>query len=59
MGVFREDIVVFILDYMVAPWVNFMEPCWELVTKLMKLSRNKLEYYLQGMRAMEHILAAF
>jgi len=40
-------------------WVNFMEHCWELVTKLMKLSRNKLEDYLQGIRAMEHILAAF
>jgi len=24
----------------------------------MKLSRNKLEYYLRGMRAMKHILAA-
>ncbi len=31
----------------------------ELVTELMKLSRNKLEYYLRGQRAMEHILSAF
>jgi hypothetical protein len=29
-------------------WVNFMESCWGLVTELMKLNRNKLEYYLQG-----------
>jgi len=35
-----------------------MADCWELVTELMKLSRNKLEYYLRGMRAMKHILAA-
>ena len=38
-------------------WVNFMESCWELVTKLMRLSRNKLEYYLRGIRAMELIQA--
>ncbi len=40
-------------------WVGFMADCWELVTELMKLSRNKLEYYLRGMRAMKHILSAF
>ena len=40
-------------------WVSFMESCWVLVTKLMRLSRNKVEYYLRGMRAMEHILSAF
>lgn len=40
-------------------WVNFVESCWELVTKLMKLSRNKLEYYLRGIRAMELIQAVF
>ena len=39
-------------------WVNFMESCWGLVTELMKLTPNKLEYYLQGQRAMEHILSA-
>jgi len=40
-------------------WVNFMESCWELVTELMRLSRNKLECYLQGQRAMELILSVF
>ena len=40
-------------------WVNFMESCWGLVTELMKLNPNKLEYYLQGQRAMKHILSAF
>ena len=40
-------------------WVNFMEFCWGLVTDLMKLNRNKLEYYLQGQIAMKHILSAF
>lgn len=38
-------------------WVPYVEPCWELVTQLMKLSRNKLEFYLRGIRAMELILA--
>lgn len=40
-------------------WVNFMESCWDLVMQLMKLNRNKLQYYLQGQRAMELILSAF
>lgn len=40
-------------------WVKFMESCWVLVTKLMRLSRNKLEYYLRGQIAMKHILSAF
>jgi len=40
-------------------WVNFMESCWGLVTDLMRLNRNKLEYYLQGQRAMELILSTF
>lgn len=40
-------------------WVKFMESCWELVGELMKLNRNKLEYYLRGMRAMELILSTF
>ena len=39
-------------------WVNFMESCWSLVTELMQLNRNKLEYYLRGIRAMELIIAA-
>ena len=40
-------------------WVNFLESCWVLVTELMILNRNKIEYYLRGQRAMEHILSAF
>lgn len=40
-------------------WVEFMDDCWGLVQELMKLNRNKLEYYLRGMRAMELILATF
>ena len=40
-------------------WVQFMDYCWGLVKDLMKLNRNKLEYYLRGMRAMELILATF
>lgn len=40
-------------------WVPYVESCWVLVTELMRLNRNKLEYYLRGQRAMEHILSAF
>lgn len=40
-------------------WVNFMESCWKLVLRLIRLNRNKLKYYLQGQRAMELILSAF
>ena len=40
-------------------WVKFMDDCWGLVEKLMRLNRNKLEYYLRGIRAMELILATF
>ena len=40
-------------------WVKFMDSCWGLIKDLMKLNRNKLEYYLRGMRAMELILATF
>jgi len=40
-------------------WVKFMESCWELVIELIRLNRNKREYYLQGQRAMELILSAF
>uniref|UniRef100_A0A1D9FY14 Transposase n=1 Tax=Moorena producens (strain JHB) TaxID=1454205 RepID=A0A1D9FY14_MOOP1 len=28
-------------------WVSFMESCWDLVKELMRLNRNKLEYYLR------------
>ena len=40
-------------------WVKFMDDCWGLVEKLMRLNRNKLENYLRGMRAMELILSTF
>ena len=40
-------------------WVRFMESCWMLVTELIRLNRNKIEYYLRGQRAMKHILSAF
>ena len=40
-------------------WVRFMDSCWELVEKLMRLNRNKLEYYLRVIRAMELILSTF
>lgn len=40
-------------------WINFMESCWGLITDLMKLNRNKLEYYLQGQKAMKLIISAF
>ncbi len=39
-------------------WVNFMEQCKDLVTDLMKLSRNKRSFYQRGLRAMELILSA-
>lgn len=38
-------------------WVNFMEPYKDLVTNLMKLSRNKRPFYQRGLRAMELILS--
>ncbi|VXD16299.1 hypothetical protein PL9631_230002 [Planktothrix paucivesiculata PCC 9631] len=36
-------------------WVNFKDVCMDLVTKLMKLNRNKCKYYQQGLRAMKLI----
>jgi hypothetical protein len=39
-------------------WINFVEPCINLITELIKLNRNKQKYYQQGMRAMKLILAA-
>ncbi|BAZ37624.1 transposase [Calothrix sp. NIES-4101] len=39
-------------------WVNFMEPCIELVTELMKFNINKRKYYQRGLRAMRLILSA-
>ena len=38
-------------------WVNCIEPHWDIVMQLMKLNRNKLEYYLRGLRAMKLILS--
>jgi len=35
-----------------------MSDCWEVVEKLMRINRNKLEYYLRGMRAMKLIMNA-
>ncbi len=40
-------------------WVRFMDDCWEIVEELMQLNRNKLEYYLRGMRAIKLIMATF
>lgn len=40
-------------------WVRFMDDCWGLVEELMQLNRNKLEYYLRGLRAMKLIMAMF
>ncbi|PLZ09743.1 IS4 family transposase [Fischerella thermalis WC114] len=39
-------------------WINFQASCVELVTDLMKLNRNKLNYYHQGLRAMKLIESA-
>jgi hypothetical protein len=40
-------------------WVNFMKPCQDLVTDLMKLACNKCQYYQRGLRAMSLILSTF
>lgn len=39
-------------------WVNFMEPCMNLVTELMRLNRNKQKYYQRGLRAMKLVMSA-
>jgi len=39
-------------------WINFMEPCMNLVTELMKLNPNKQKYYQRGLRAMKLVLLA-
>lgn len=39
-------------------WVNFMDPCTDLVAELMKLNLNKRKYYQRGRRAMKLILSA-
>jgi hypothetical protein len=40
-------------------WVNFKDICMELVTELMRVNRNKLKYYQQGLRAMKLIESMF
>ena len=40
-------------------WVRLMDYCWRLVEDLMRLNRNKLKYYLRGMRAMNLIMDTF
>lgn len=40
-------------------WVSFMDDCWGIVHQLMRLNRNKLEYYLRGLKAMDLILSTF
>lgn len=44
-------------------WVDFKQPCIELVNEFMKLNRNKRKYYQQGMRAMKlpivYVIGAF
>jgi hypothetical protein len=39
-------------------WVNFIESCMEFVQKLMRLNRNKQQYYQRGLRAMRLIVSA-
>ena len=39
-------------------WVNFIDECAPIVAKLMKLNRNKRQYYQKGQRAIELILSA-
>ena len=39
------------------PWVNYRGYCESAVADLMKLNRNKSQYYQKGLRAMELILA--
>lgn len=40
-------------------WVNFKEICMDMVMELMKLNRNKRQYYQQGLRAMRLIESVF
>jgi hypothetical protein len=40
-------------------WLGFIDLCWDLVEKIMRINRNKLEYYLRGMRAMSLIQSTF
>ncbi len=38
-------------------WVNFVERCADAVLELMRLNRNKWQYYQKGLRAMQLILS--
>ncbi len=38
-------------------WVNFMEECADILTELMKLTRNKWKYYQKGLRARALIMS--
>jgi hypothetical protein len=58
MSVFNGGTAVFILAYMVAPWVNFIDECADAVAKLMLLNGNKQKFYQKVLRAMELILSA-
>ena len=40
-------------------WINFIEQSWDCITELMKLNRNKRQYYQRGLRAMSLILSTF
>jgi hypothetical protein len=40
-------------------WLNFKDICMELGAELMRLNRNKLKYYQQGLRAMKLIESTF
>lgn len=40
-------------------WLGFIDLCWDLIEKIMRINRNKLEYYLKGMRAMTLIQSTF
>lgn len=48
----------FYLSLSAQTWVNFIEPCRELVAALMRLSPNKRKYYQRGIRAMKLIISA-
>jgi hypothetical protein len=39
-------------------WVNFIDNCWELALKLLRLNPNKRKYYQRGQRAMKLIISA-
>jgi Transposase DDE domain len=40
-------------------WLGFIDLCWDLIEKIMRINRNKIESYLRGMRAMALIQSTF